>query len=97
MQWFTLGIRRGIFQGESLSPLPLCISLIPLSLELNSLAYGSTIGTEQITHLFYMDDLKLYAKDNSELERLLKIVKGFSYDIGMEFGLSKLDVIRISI
>ena len=47
MQWFTLGIRRGIFQGESLSPLPLCISLIPLSLELNSLAYGSNIGTEQ--------------------------------------------------
>ena len=36
-----------------------------------------------------MDDLKLYAKDDSELEGLLRIVKGFSYDIGMEFGLSK--------
>ena len=36
-----------------------------------------------------MDDLKVYAKDDSELERLLRIVKGFSDDIGMEFVLSK--------
>ena len=36
-----------------------------------------------------MDDLKLFAKDDSELERLLKIMKEFSDDIGMEFGLSK--------
>ena len=35
-----------------------------------------------------MDDLKLYAKDDSVLEGLLRIVKGFN-DIGMEFGLSK--------
>ena len=36
-----------------------------------------------------MDDLKLYAKDDSELEGHLRIVKGFSDDTGMEFGLSK--------
>ena len=36
-----------------------------------------------------MDELKLYAKDYSELEGLLRKVKGFTDDIGMEFGLSK--------
>ena len=36
-----------------------------------------------------MDDLKPSSKDDSELEGLLRIVKGFSDDIGMEFGLSK--------
>ena len=36
-----------------------------------------------------MDDLKLYAKDNNEREGLLRIVKEFSDDIGMEFRLSK--------
>ena len=36
-----------------------------------------------------MDDLKLYAKDDNELEGLLRIVKGFSDDISMDFGLSK--------
>ena len=39
--------------------------------------------------MFDIDDLKLYAKDDSELEGLLKIVKGFSDDIGIEFSLSK--------
>ena len=36
-----------------------------------------------------MDDLKLYSKNDSELEGSLRIVKGFSDDIDMEFGLSK--------
>ena len=35
-----------------------------------------------------MDHLRLYAKDDNELEGLLRIVKGFSDDIGMEFELS---------
>ena len=50
---------------------------------------NTSIGTEWFTHLFYLDDLKLCAKDDSKLEGLLRIVKGFSDDIGMEFGLSK--------
>ena len=36
-----------------------------------------------------MDNLKPYAKDDSKLEGLLRIVKGFSDHIGMGFGLSK--------
>ena len=36
-----------------------------------------------------MNDLKLYAKNDSEIEGLLGKVKGFSDDINMEFGLSK--------
>ena len=84
----NINIKRGIFEGDSLSRLLFCISLIPLSLELNSLGYGYKIKTEQITHLFYMDDLKLYAKNDNELEGLLRIVKGFTGDIGMKFGLS---------
>ena len=82
-------IKREIFQGNSLSPLILCISLMQLSLELNSSGYGYKIGTKWIAHLFCMDDLKLYAKDDSKREGLLRIVKGFSDDIDMEFGLSK--------
>ena len=36
-----------------------------------------------------MDDLKLSAKDDNRFEGLLRIVKGFSDGIGMEFGLIK--------
>ena len=85
----NINIKNGIFRGNSLSPLLLDISLIPLSLELNSSCYGYKIRTEQITHLLFMDDLKLYAKDDSELEGLVRIVKEFIYDIGMAFELSK--------
>ena len=85
----NINIKKGIFQGDSLSLLLFCILLIPLSLELNSAGYGYKIRTEWITHLFFMDDLKLYLKDDSELEGLLRIVKGFSDDVGMEFELSK--------
>ena len=83
-----INIKRGIFQGDSLSPLLFCISFISLSLESNSSGYGYKFGTERITFFFYIDDLKLYAKDDSEFEELLRIVKVFSDDIGKEFELS---------
>ena len=86
----NINIKRGFFHGDSLPLLLFCIiPLVPLSLELNSSGYGYKIGTDRITGLFYMDNLKLYTKDDSEIEWLLRIVKGFSDDIGMEFGLSK--------
>ena len=39
--------------------------------------------------MFYTGDLKLYGKDDSKRERFLRIVKGFTDDIGMEIGLGK--------
>ena len=76
-------IKRGIFQGDSLSPLLFCLALIPLSNE------GYKIFDGTINHLFYMDDLKLFAKNDQDLEDLLNTVKEFSNDIGIEFGLDK--------
>ena len=44
---------------------------------------------KSINHLFYMDDLKLFARNDNELTVLLATVKNFSDDIGMKFGLDK--------
>jgi hypothetical protein len=54
-------INRGIFQGDSLSPLLFCMALISLTSELNGSKRGyQAYGTErEINHLLYMDDLKL--------------------------------------
>lgn len=82
-------INSGIFQGDSLSPLLFCIALAPLSSLLNESNYGYKISNANITHLFYMDDLKTYAKSDEDQKGLLKIVKGFSDDIRMDFGLDK--------
>ena len=34
----------------------------------------------------YMDDIKLFAKNEKELETLINAVRIYSQDIGMEFG-----------
>ena len=37
----------------------------------------------------YMDDIKLFAKKEKELETLTNVVRIYSQDIGMEFGIEK--------
>ena len=44
---------------------------------------------ELISHLLFMDDLKLYAGNEKGLDALIRKVHAFSRDIGMEFGLEK--------
>jgi hypothetical protein len=82
-------IQCGIFQMDSLSPLLFCICLIPLTEQLNRLNTGYEEHTTKtkISHLLYMDDLKLIAKSEEELQKQIQTVKAFSDDIHMEFGL----------
>ena len=56
-------IKRGIFQGHSLSPLVFVLALIPLSLIIRKTkaAYEFSESKEKINHLLFMDDLKLYS------------------------------------
>ena len=73
-----ININCGIFQGDSLSPLLFCLLLLPLTNELNNTKNGYEIYEKAINHLFYMDDLKLYAKNDKKLAGLLSTVKQFS-------------------
>ena len=85
-----ININCGVFQGDSVSPLLFCLSLIPLTNELNNTRYGYEIYEKAINHLFYMNGLiKLYAKNGKGLEDLLSTVKQFSDYIGMQFGQDK--------
>ena len=43
----------------------------------------------KIRHLLYMDDLKLIAKSEEELQKQIQTAKTFNDDIRMEFGLQK--------
>uniref|UniRef100_A0A8C4Q1E9 creatine kinase n=1 Tax=Eptatretus burgeri TaxID=7764 RepID=A0A8C4Q1E9_EPTBU len=43
----------------------------------------------KVTRLLYMDDLKLFAPKDEKLLQQLKLVKWYSDDINMEFGLDK--------
>ena len=84
-------IKRGIFQGDSLSPLVFVLALIPLSLILRKAkaAYEFSESKEKINHLLFMDDLKLYSRSEKGLDSLVQTVRVFSEDTGMEFGIEK--------
>ena len=43
----------------------------------------------------YIDDLKVYAKDDEQMERCKTLIQEFSKDIMMEFGLKKCAVIHM--
>jgi len=70
-------IQCGIFQEDSLSPLLFCICLIPLTEQLNRLNTEKEEHTtkSKISHLLHMDDLKLIAKSEEELQKQIKTVK----------------------
>ena len=85
-----ISIKRGIFQGDSISPLLFTMSLNPLSQELQKIGYGYQLDKQtKINHLFYVDDLKLYGTSDNQLNGLISTVKKVSDDIQMEFGLDK--------
>lgn len=86
----NINIRRGIFQGDSLSPLWFCLALAPLSTMLNIKNYGAQINANQkLSHLIYMDDIKILGQTQTEINRLIKQVDTFTNDIRMEMGLDK--------
>jgi len=55
-------INSSIFQGNS--HFLNCIALSPLSFPLTNTSYHYTSGSSTINHLFCMDDLKMYAKND---------------------------------
>ena len=94
----TLGevdIRRGIFQGDSLSPLLFVLCMVPLTWLLRRAKAGYEWGNKgfKLNHLLFMDDLKLFAKGKNQIDSLVQTVHIFSQDTGMQFGIKKCGVL----
>ena len=82
-------VKRGIFQGDPLSPLLFTVIMLPLTLVLRKMDAGYKLGRgmKPINHLLFMDDLKLYSASKDQLDSLVQSVRIFSQDIRMSFGL----------
>ena len=82
-----------IFQGDSLSGLLFILFVNLFSYLLNKLQ-SYHIGkngnrNQNISHLFFADDLKLFATNMNQMKLLLDQVTQFSNYIGIKFGQSK--------
>ena len=81
-------IQRVVFQGDALSPLLFIIAMMPLNLILRKCTAGYKLSKpqEKNNHLMYMGDIKLFTKNEKELDTLIHALRIYSQDIGMEFG-----------
>jgi hypothetical protein len=60
-----------MFEGHTLSPLLFCISLIPLTEQVNKVntRYEEHTTKMKVSHLLYKDDLMLIGKMEEELQK----------------------------
>ena len=90
-------IQGGIFQGDALSSLQFKIAMRPLNHLLRKCTAGYKLSRsqEKNNHLKYTDDIKLFVKNEKELETLIHTVRIYSQDIGMELGIEKCTMLVI--
>ena len=93
----SVPIRRGIFQGDSFSQLLFLIALLPLTNALRETGMGYQLEKNgaKVSHQFFMNDLKLYGKNDKEIDSLIVTVWQCSEDIKMEFGILKCAVVSL--
>ena len=87
--------KRGLFQGDALSSLLFCLTILPLShalKKLNGYRIRRSTVKRSITHMLYMDDLKLYAESPAALTEALSVVDRVASAVDMKLGLKKCGV-----
>ena len=89
----------GVLHGDCLSLMLFILSVNPLSFLL-SLLLGYNIAKtnnikQKLMHLFFVDDLKTFARNKKEAVLQLDLITQFTKDIHMKFGLDKCAYIYI--
>ena len=83
-------IKSGIDQGDALSWLLFCIGLNPITQIITKSEYGYTFKSgANISQLLYVDDIKLYTKNDRDIYLQIHLTMIYSEDIGKSFGLEK--------
>lgn len=82
-------IKRGVRQGDTLSPKLFTLGLENVFKKLNWTGMGINIDGKELTHLRYADDIVLIAKDETELTKMLEQLNEKSTQIGLKININK--------
>ncbi|XGW13222.1 hypothetical protein V3C99_013673 [Haemonchus contortus] len=93
-----LEVKRGVMQGDTLSPLLFCMAIAPIStwLRNNVSPYRTstralTLACEPLTinHIFYMDDLKVYSPSWDDIVKAKEGIQKVAGELGLRLNPSK--------
>ena len=88
-----INIRRGLLQGDSLSPVAFCLTEVPIGMMLEEAA-GYMMGEAgrrvcKRTHTLFIDDLKVYSSGHKKLQLINETITRASLDVGAAYGVKK--------
>ena len=80
-----------IFQGDPLSPLVFVVAMMQFNYLFIKRREGYKFSKSQqkINRLIYVGNIMVFTKNEKELEILIKTIKIYCQDIGMEFSIEK--------
>lgn len=84
-----VALRRGLLQGDALSPVLFGVAVSGISARLGEFPKIETTNARFPNHLFFMDDLKLFARSKQVLLTMTEAVKEAAGIAGLEFGINK--------
>ena len=81
--------KRGLFQGDTLSPYLFTVALLPLLHEIQRADVGFRTPKISASIQAYVDDMKLYSNTFEGMDKMIDIVKTIGEATGLEMNLSK--------
>ena len=82
-----VNIKCSIYQGDALTPLLFCIGLNPLSHIMTKSGHGYRFRSgATITHLLCMNDIKLYARTEQDLDSLILLTRLYKRTLGYHYN-----------
>jgi hypothetical protein len=89
-----IDIKRGIFQGDKMSPTLFCVALTVLKANYNrSMSIRTLVDNVQVDKICYMDDIKMFDTSLAGLGSKVNKIKGLAKLVGLEINEAKSGVL----
>jgi hypothetical protein len=92
----TVNVRRGVRQGDSISPKLFTLALESVFQKVDLQEKGLKIDGQYLSHLRFADDIVLFSSDINELQAMLRQLNRMSEAVGLQMNLNKTKVMTES-